>query len=290
MLDSESIAPETLKYDTRHYIVENSGALVDYLETKTQKATDCVKALLDLGSVYVDKLRVTENISLSRGQYIRVHCKPKRYATEQLHWEQFITFQTDDFLIVDKPPDIPVHPTVDNVRENMLSALERHLGHKLYITQRLDVPTQGLLVLGKTLEFQKLFNKMLARKAIEKYYHARISQPLEPQLVRHFMKPHHGSPKVVSMEPIELWHECLLEIQSCTEMAEKDYICRLRLLTGRTHQIRAQLSALGAPLQGDHDYGSPLAREKFFLRSVELAFTCPISQKSFRFNAAQSPS
>jgi 23S rRNA pseudouridine1911/1915/1917 synthase len=79
------------------------------------------------------------------------------------------------------------------------------------------------------------------------------------------------------------WKEGRLEVLGVDSDGER-HLARIHLLTGRTHQIRAQMKALGTPLWGDVLYGAPGPEEEFDLASKLLRFDCPLSQKKMEFH------
>jgi 23S rRNA-/tRNA-specific pseudouridylate synthase len=79
------------------------------------------------------------------------------------------------------------------------------------------------------------------------------------------------------------FEECLMNVLSC-ETRGGGFIVTLELLTGRTHQIRAQLSDLGAPIAGDEMYGGR-SSAFFGLHAAQLSFRCPETQKNHHFKS-----
>jgi 23S rRNA pseudouridine1911/1915/1917 synthase len=271
-------------FDTRHLIVPERGRLSELLPAILDLSTERVSELLYLGSVYLNKKRVLEDLEVPPLSYVRVHCKPKRYEVANIDWKSRVVFENDHAVVVNKPSGFSVPSALDNVRETVVAQIQKVVGHKLFVTQRLDVLTSGLFVFAKTPEFQRSFNGLLANGLVHKEYLARTSGQAALGLHTHFMKRHWGSPKEVFLEPQESdSRECRLEVLA-TENKGEYFHTSIRLLTGRTHQIRAQMKALGCPLWGDKLYSAPGPTQEYMLTSSALRFDCPLTQQTFAFS------
>lgn len=258
------------EYGVKHILSPKSGLLSDILISTLEFSAEDFAELLQLGSIYLEGDRLRENREILEGAYIRVHTKPRRFPKNTYNWDERTVFSDENFIVIDKPPGLPVHPSVDNCLENLQTYLSTHLREDVLITHRLDVPTSGLLVLARNRDFLALFNHLLATRGVKKFYRARVQgQKLTEGPVTHYMEPSPRAPKVVHTEQAHpSWQECRLrvfDIQNFPETDEQEV--RIELLTGRTHQIRAQLSALGSPICGDIMYG---AEKKYDLEKIDL--------------------
>ncbi|OQW50876.1 MAG: hypothetical protein A4S09_11155 [Proteobacteria bacterium SG_bin7] len=218
-----------------HFLIDKASDLKDFVNTD----------LLELGAVYLNHHRLNSNKNLKPGDYLRVHTQPKRYPTHKINWEQTIIHEDKDLIVIDKPYGIPVHATLDNAIENVLTQMSKFKNQKLYHTHRLDIGTQGILILTKTPESQKEINNQFLNKRIKKYYVAKTDLSLVPQKLIHYMQPSKRAPKILSNKALPNYKRCELIIHEDN----------IELITGRSHQIRAQLSTIGAPIIGDTLYG-----------------------------------
>ncbi len=212
------------------------------------------EALLALGAVYLNRRRLRADVELVEGDVLRVHPFPRRFPSAR-DWRSRIVFEDDDVLVVDKPAGLPVHPTCDNARENLVSRLEETLGHRLWICHRLDIATQGLMALAKSKSFCSDMGRWLESREIHKRYRALLSSPVPEGELIHYMAPGDRAPHEVNLEAKEGWRVCRLEVGK-VEQVPHGWEVEITLGTGRHHQIRAQLAAIGAPVLGDALYGS----------------------------------
>lgn len=274
------------EYGVRHIISPQSGLVSDVLFSILSLNLEESLTLIDLGAIYLEHKRLHHNATISEGDYLRAHTKPRRFLGKEESWPERVFFSNDDFLVVNKLSGIPVHATVDNIRENIQAYLEKSLQLTLFLTHRLDVPTRGLLVYGKNREFQSSFNNLLIDRSLRKIYRARVQgQSLKVGPLIHFMQPSPRAPKVISREKLPGWQECRLEILEVNPLPENQSELLIELHTGRTHQIRAQLSYEGSPIVGDHAYGAMKISEEeaIELEACELSFTNPLSGAHHHF-------
>lgn len=253
------VSSQGFEYGVKHFLCPDTSIALPLIERVLNLNADSVMDLFQLGAVYINNLRCTDpNQNCKWGDLIRVHTKPRRYFIDW-NWNSRIVFNHSDFLILNKPSGIPSHPSVDNLIENSLTQTEKTIGEKLFISHRLDTLTEGLIVYGKKSEFVKEFNIQLQNHQITKKYVALCeTQKTLPQKVVHYMIKSPRAPKKVTAEFSEQSDYCELHIEQQKNIHPQLSWVKINLLTGRTHQIRAQLSDLGAPLAGDTMYGAQL--------------------------------
>lgn len=256
----------------QHFLIDAPTSIKTYLIENIRIEENKINSLLDFGCIYLNHTRTFSDQSLKAGDYLRIHLVPRRFPASNFKIEEFIITENSDYWIINKPPGIPVHPTLDNYRENIVYMLENKFNCRAYITQRLDIGTQGLILLAKTPTFQTLYNRWLYERLIQKFYVALVLNPPTLGSVVHYMKNSPRSPHEVSKTPFEQGMKCELEVCSVeryetnrfqTQIESQIYSVKIKLITGRTHQIRAQLADLGSPIIGDTMYGGKEIDMKF---------------------------
>lgn len=293
----ENIRAAGHHYGVKHLKAQKAETLLPLLESQLGLRAFEIEHLLNLGAIYLNDKRLpgaTQDLLINEQDYLRVHTQPRRFPVRLLEeaftQNKLIHFEHPDFYIILKPSGVPVHASVDNTQENLLAFLEAKLEEKLFITHRLDVPTSGLLFIARTLAAQKQFNQLLENSLVTKIYKALVHGEYRgPRRLTHYMQPSPRAPKLVSSEKSAGWLLCQLDILDYEEDFQSHSLLSIQLLTGRTHQIRAQLSAMGHPIVGDKSYGSPVVLDgnkidKIALEAFYLAFSW--ENKKFSFKVA----
>lgn len=268
------IHSQGFEYGVKHFNSPKSGSLNEIICEVLELPLEQINFLIQLGSVYVSGKRAQPDEVVTENTHIRVHTKPRRYNVNH-DWKSRIVFDHQDFVVLNKPNNIPSHPSVDNQIENSLTQLGLTIGKKLLITHRLDTLTEGLIVYGKNNQFVNSFNDQLQKKLITKKYVALVETTAKlPNHVVHYMEPSPRAPKKVSQVAEKGWDICELKIEQQKIFDHHSWI-KINLLTGRTHQIRSQVSEIGAPIIGDKLYGSQQGDDenKIALRAQEIEFT-----------------
>jgi 23S rRNA pseudouridine1911/1915/1917 synthase len=198
-----------------------------------------------------------------------------------------IVWQDEHLLVVDKPAGLVVHPARGH-REGTLSQLlsgtvAGGVGggdpDRPGIVHRLDRDTSGLLVVARSEEAHRLLQAALRKRLIQREYLALV-EGLPPARTGTIEAPIGRHPRIRTRmavggaAPREARTHFTLE-RSLRGVS----LLRLRLDTGRTHQIRVHLQAIGHPVCGDPEYGTPgmLGLTRQFLHATRLAFPHPIT-------------
>lgn len=181
--------------------------------------------------------------------------------------------------------------------ESLVELVKAHLKQKynkpgnVYagLVHRLDRPTSGILLLAKTSKAHERLARAFQERAIQKTYLAVVEArpPAESGHLFHFLKkdPVRNltfayEDKVKDSKPAELDYEIMRRIGSF-------YLLEVRPLTGRPHQIRAQLAAMGCPIKGDlkYQYAHKNSDGSICLHASSLTFTHPVKQESLTLTA-----
>ena len=235
--------------------------------------------LRDFGALYLNqkRWRPSDEAWLNPQDIVRVHLKPRRFSAKRLQEVQVLENNTD-WMLVWKPSGLPTHETLDNLHENCKAWVEKMTQVKLWSLGRLDVGTRGLLLFGKNSEFAREYHHLLQMRRSCKFYESLSPLPKkEKGLWRHRMKKSDRAPKeIVPWADESLDLSCELEILDQNPFLNDFFLSRIQLLTGRTHQIRAQFAFEGAPILGDQTYGSKVVTD---FSGNEFALSC----ESFTF-------
>ncbi len=242
--------------------------------------------LLDLGAMYLNQNRLRKEFDLDSSDCLKIHLMPRRYDIGKFQNGNSIVFETGDYLVVNKPAGLPVHPTVDNMKENLLSCLQTRLAGPVFNIHRLDVETTGLILFAKNEISLRYFQDLFSKRKIEKYYKAiTTGRSLELGTQQHWMLKGLRAPKKIVSAATNNASLVELKVVSYDRFTfDNSYLADLELLTGKTHQIRSQLSFLGCPLIGDTLYDGPdfpahVGWTHYLLHAYRLEFVDPAGQK-----------
>jgi len=241
--------------------------------------------LIDDGRVLVDGRVRQKRYVLRGGERIEVDDTPeppRDYDDTPVPFE--IAWEDEHLLVVDKPAGVVVHPARGHRRGTLAQALEARGAaggdaERPGIVHRLDRDTSGLLVVARSEAVHRALKAAIQSRAVTREYLAlvagrpparagTIDAPLgRDRRVRVLMSTDTDEPRdAVTHFSIE-------------QPLATSTLLLVRLETGRTHQIRAHLRAIGHPVCGDPDYGSAglFGLERQFLHAVHLAFEHPVT-------------
>lgn len=232
-------------------------------------------------------------VALKAGDGIRVRLLEKAEGSEAIMPAPLpfeIVYEDEDLLVVNKPADMPIHPSFQNHGNTLADALtwhyQQHGEDFVYrCINRLDRDTTGLLIVAKHLLSASILSDMVGKREIHREYLAIVKGiPPENGTISAPIGRKKGSAilREVNFETGEpaVTHFARLEIRNGLSLVS------LKLETGRTHQIRVHMGYIGCPLIGDYLYYPECSRiSRQALHSHRLSFLHPITGKALSFTA-----
>ncbi|MCL6588840.1 MAG: RluA family pseudouridine synthase [Firmicutes bacterium] len=231
--------------------------LFDYLKTTAQFSGRSLHKYFFKGLILVNGRRAHSTAMLKPGDKVkalRMH-EPAVLAPEEMPLT--IVFENDDFLILNKPAQIAVHPVKEitgGTLANGVAAYFQKIGLKARVrpVNRLDYGTSGLIIFAKKAQAQAKASIEIQNHLIRRIYYALVQGVPSPRegAINLPIRESKGN-YIVSEggQPAETHYRVLEEFGAAS-------LLELSLKTGRTHQIRAHLRAIGCPITGDLQYGA----------------------------------
>jgi 23S rRNA pseudouridine1911/1915/1917 synthase len=267
----------------------DAGQRLDALLAAPLGSRSRAARLIDDGLVLVDGERLPKRHKVVAGQRITVEDVEEAVAPADVGTtvDFDVPYEDEHLLVVDKPAGLVVHPARGHQTGTLSQALEgrnpsplsRDEGWRAGLVHRLDRDTSGLLVVAKSDAVHETLKAALQRRDIVREYLAlvegrppakagTIDAPIgRDRRVRIRMSTDTDVPREART------HFEILEALPGTTLL------RVKLETGRTHQIRVHLQAIGHPVAGDPEYGRAglLGLQRQFLHAARLAFPHPVT-------------
>ena len=185
-----------------------------------------------------------------------------------------ITFEDDYLAIIEKPPGILVNgnkfKTIDNALQQNLKKSSQIDAVRPRPIHRLDYPTSGLLLIGKTSSTIRALNQLFENKKIKKKYYAiTIGKMNLKGAIKTYINK---KTAITNYKTIQSVKSNRFEFLNLVELSPR---------TGRRHQLRIHLSSIGNPILGDQEYGIKsliLKGKGLYLHASQLDFTHPITK------------
>ena len=190
-----------------------------------------------------------------------------------------IIYEDEDLMVIDKPADMPVHPSIGNYENTLANAVawyfqQQNIPFVFRCINRLDRDTTGLLILAKNMLSCAILSDQMKKREIHRIYLAITEGKTDPAgTITHYLQ--------------KCWHPKTFYPATLSVPQDGLSLVQLQLETGRTHQIRVHMTSIGHPLIGDTLYNPEtalLARQA--LHSYRLAFTHPVTGVPLEFTSS----
>ena len=295
---------------TEPIIFEASEGIVGKrLDAAVAEMTDLTRSaaakLIESGAITVSGKTAAKKYELKCGDVVSVELpEPEVCDAVAENIPLDIVYEDSDIIVINKPSGMVVHPAPGNYTGTLVNALLYYCGESLSgiggvmrpgIVHRIDKDTSGLLVVAKNDISHTVLSAGMKEHAIVREYHALVrggfsedAGTIDLPIGRH---PTDRKKMAVIRDTEHTARDAVTHYEVIERYGEVSYL-RLRLETGRTHQIRVHMSYKGHPLLGDELYGGGTtkfekAHPKLFdgqaLHAKKLSFEHPISKELLTF-------
>ncbi len=207
-----------------------------------------------------------------------------------------ILYEDNHLIILNKPPSAIVQgdktkdePLSEKVKSYLKVRYQKPAEVFLGVVHRLDRPVSGAIIFARTSKALSRLNEMLKQGNIHKTYWAVVKQHppvIKEQLVGYLSRDQVKNKSFITRFPSPGTKKAILNY-TLIDSSKGYHLLEVELLTGRHHQIRAQLAAIGCPIKGDLKYGYPRSNPdaSIHLHSRSLEFIHPVKKEAIKIIA-----
>lgn len=287
----ENIITETVSAEDASVRIDRwiSDVIPDLTRSAVQK-------MIADGNTAVNGKTVSKNYKVSAGDVVRVMIpEPVELSAEPENIPVDIVYEDDDLLVVNKPKGMVVHPAAGNYSGTLVNALMYHCKGRLSsingvirpgIVHRIDKNTSGLLIVAK--------NDYSHNKLAEQIKEHSFTREYEAVVCGRLKEPSGTVNAPIGRHKTDRKKMCVTELNSREAVTHYTVIeqygryayVRLRLETGRTHQIRVHMKYIGHPVFGDDVYGTAYKGiEGQCLHARKIGFIHPVTEEYLEFDS-----
>ncbi|MCD6568093.1 MAG: RluA family pseudouridine synthase [Dehalococcoidia bacterium] len=285
-----------MKVETLQVDPTMAGSRLDkYLvQTLPQFSRSGIKKFVEQDCVLVNEQKAKASLKLKETDRITIMLPvlPERPSPEKIPLS--MVYEDEDILVLDKPPGLITHPSPGHPAHTLVNAILSYCPHidtgddpmRSGIVHRLDKDTSGLIVIAKNDFARRYLAGQFKDRTVSKGYLVLVKGRLSP--VRGIIEapigrdPHHRR----QMAIVETGKEAISRYE-VEEYLEGYTLIEVATLTGRTHQIRVHLKAIGYPVAGDPVYGArvPFLKRQF-VHAHYLGFRLPRNDEYQEFRCS----
>lgn len=220
--------------------------------------------LLEKECVWVNGKTATKKTKLKKGDILEVDIpEPQIYEVEAENIPLDIVYEDDDLLVVNKPKGMVVHPAAGNYSGTLVNALMYHCKDSLSgingvmrpgIVHRIDKNTSGLLMVAKTDNSHNALAEQIKEHSFKREYEAVVYGNIKDDFGTVDAPIFRHPTKRKQMAVVEGGRDAVTHYEVINRFNGFTHL-KLRLETGRTHQIRVHMAYIGHPVAGDEVYG-----------------------------------
>jgi 23S rRNA pseudouridine1911/1915/1917 synthase len=282
-----------------HFTAEQTGIRVDkYVsENCPELSRTQAQKLIEDGNITVNRGMIKPSLKLQAGDTVDIVIPPpaaSNLAPAAIPLE--ILYEDQDLIVVDKPAGLTVHPAPGHFTHTLVNAILAHVpgidsgeANRPGIVHRLDKDTSGLIIVAKNNTAHMQLAGQFKNRSVNKVYLALVQGHLTPQEGIIEAKIGRDPRDRKRMAVTERGREARTEYK-VIKYLDNYTLLEIRPKTGRTHQIRVHLAAIGFPIVGDAVYGAKSAYiSRQFLHAYKLSFKLPSSGEYREFESEMPP-
>ncbi len=296
--------------------VRGGGERIDIylLHSDLHLSRNKIKEKIKNGEILVNGEHSKPSYKVKKGDIIEtIYSPPKILEIKGEPINLNIIYEDDDIIVINKQPDLVIHPAKGNLDGTLINALLYHCSNlpegfsldRPGVVHRLDADTTGVIIFAKSEKAHSKLAMQFQNREVTKIYLALVwgRVPMKKGEINAPIGRHPIKRELMSVTPLGSRESITyFEVLKLYNFAS---ILKVMPLTGRTHQIRVHLSHYGYPIIGDHQYGGReidiLRRigieyknefkkaleiiERQALHATSLIITHPITGEEIRFNA-----
>lgn len=285
--------------EIREFFSQSERVRIDvFVSTIADVTRSRAAKLVTDGLVFINGKVASKSDKPQAGDEVTVHLPdPQPYDVLPQNLNLDIVFEDDDLLVVNKPKGMVVHPAAGNFENTLVNGLMYHCKDKLSgingvlrpgIVHRIDKNTSGLLIVAKNDHSHNFLSEQIKEHSFTREYEAVVygnvkqdSGTINAPIGRHPVKRKQMAVTSTASRNAVTHYEVIERFGNFTHL-------KLRLETGRTHQIRVHMAYLGHPVAGDDVYGPKKVITSLggqCLHARKIGFIHPVTNEYFEFTS-----
>ncbi|AWX42770.1 ribosomal large subunit pseudouridine synthase D [Metamycoplasma cloacale] len=267
--------------------VKYSERIDKYIANNSEISRNDIQSLISEGAVFVNGVKINKNKYVVKEfdviEVIKMIEKQTNIEPEEIKLD--IVYENEDYLIINKPSGMVVHPAPGHKSSTLVNALMYHFKNnlsnvngllRLGIIHRIDKDTSGLLIIAKNNDTHNYFANLLKNHEIKRTYYAIVDGVIENKIM-HLDLPIGRDPKNRQKYTVTDKNSkhafTMIEVLKYIKINNQNKtVIKCNLKTGRTHQIRVHLKYINHPVYGDPIYNKSIDEFNQRLHAKELDF------------------